>query len=320
MAARPFLLVLLGGMAAVAVFTASKPPVAAPVVPANAAAPAAEVFTLDRMPLTPAARRGRVVYDNWCAGCHGPEGRGDGPAAELLSPLPRNFQKGKFKFRSTPSGELPTEADLLHVVNCGLPGSAMPGFPLMPEPEKKDVVAWVRHLAEFGLMQKEVAYVMEDEDLTLAQVLDGRLPALLDEVLADAYEEVWPVAVPQDPGSSPALVERGRKLYEAQCVACHGAGGRGDGSSSFHLRDWQDAEILPRDFTTGVFRAGSAPLDLFVRMRTGLNGTPMPAVSGSDEDLWALVHFILSLKDAAAARGAVHPTSCEAHVLQGSAR
>ena len=177
-----------------------------------------------------------------------------------------------------------------------------------------------RHLAEFGLVQKEVAYVMDDEDLTLAQVLDGRLPAILDEVLADAYEEVWPVAVPQDPGSSPALVEKGRKLYEAQCVACHGAGGRGDGSSSYHLRDWQDAEILPRDFTTGVFRAGSAPGDLFVRMRTGLNGTPMPAVSGSDDDLWALVHFILSLKDPAAARGAVHPTSCEAHAMEGNAR
>lgn len=320
MVARPVLLVFLGGMAVIAVFTASKPPLAAPAGAGNVAAPAAEVLTLDRLPLTQAARRGRVVYDNNCVGCHGPEGRGDGAAAAFLSPLPRNFQRGKFKFRSTPSGELPTEADLLHVVGCGLPGSAMPGFPLMPEPEKKDVVAWVRHLAEFGLVQKEVAYVMQDEGLSLQQVLDKRLPAILHEVLADAYEEVWPVAVPQDPGSSPALVEKGRKLYEAQCVACHGAGGRGDGSSSYHLRDWQDAEILPRDFTTGVFRAGSAPIDLFLRMRTGLNGTPMPAVSGSDEDLWALVHFILSLKDAQAARGAVHPTSCEAHVQQGSAR
>jgi len=150
-------------------------------------------------------------------------------------------------------------------------------------------------------------------------VLDGRLDELVDEVLADAYEEVWPVAVPQDPGSSPALVERGRVLYEAQCVACHGAGGRGDGSSSYHLRDWENAEILPRDFTTGVFRAGSAPTDIFLRMRSGLNGTPMPAVSGSDEDLWALVHFIFSLKDEAAARNAVHPTSCAA-TQHGSAR
>lgn len=312
MATRPFLLVLLGGAAAVAVFTASGPPVAAAPVPAEAAAPAAEEFTLDRYPASPAALRGRVVYEQNCTGCHGAEGRGDGPAAEWLSPRPRNFQKARFKFRSTPSGELPTDADLLHVVNCGLLGSAMPGFPLMPEPDKRDVVAWVRHLAEFGLVKKEVEYVMEDEGLSLAQVLDGRLAELQAEVLADSYESVWPVAVPQDPGSSPALVARGRTLYEAQCVACHGAGGRGDGSSSYHLRDWENAEILPRDFTTGVFRAGSTPTDLFLRMRTGLNGTPMPAVAGSDEDLWALVHFIFSLEDEAAARNAVHPTSCAA--------
>jgi mono/diheme cytochrome c family protein len=195
----------------------------------------------------------------------------------------------------------------------------MPGFPLMPEPEKRDVVAFVRHLAEFGAVRREIEYVMDDETLTLQQVLDERLDALVAEVRADAAELLWPVTVPPDPGSSPALVERGRVLYVAQCVACHGAGGRGDGTSSYHLRDWQDAEIRPRDFTTGVFRAGSAPTDLFLRMRTGLNGTPMPAVSGSDDDLWALVHFILSLKDPAAARGAVHPTSCEAHLAGRSA-
>lgn len=312
MAPRSFLLVLLGGAAAVAVFTASRPPAMAAAAPANAAAPAAEVFTLDLYPAGPAAQRGRRVYEQNCAGCHGPEGRGDGPAADWLSPRPRNFQKARFKFRSTPSGELPTDADLLHVVTCGLLGSAMPGFPLMPDPDKRDVVAFVRHLAEYGLVKKEVEYVMEDEELTLAQVLDGRLEEVQAEALADAYEAVWPVAVPQDPGGSPALVERGRKLYEAQCVACHGAGGRGDGSSSYHLRDWENAEILPRDFTTGVFRAGSTPTDLFLRLRTGLNGTPMPAVAGSDEDLWALVHFIFSLKDEAAARNAVHPTSCAA--------
>ena len=32
--------------------------------------------------------RGRVVYERNCVGCHGPEGRGDGPASALLDPLP----------------------------------------------------------------------------------------------------------------------------------------------------------------------------------------------------------------------------------------
>jgi mono/diheme cytochrome c family protein len=314
---RRALVILLPGCAGVALLALRL--VAAPPAPPSPP-PQAASFTLDLFPMGEAARRGQQVYAENCIGCHGAEGRGDGLAAAFLDPLPRDFQKGKFKFRSTPSGELPVEADLLHVVSCGLNGSAMPAFPLMPEPDKKDVVAWVRHLAEFGKVRAEVEYVMQDDHLTLAQILDGKLQGIIDEALADAWADAWPVAVPPDPGSSPERIERGHKLFQAQCVACHGAGGRGDGTSSEHLRDWKDAVIRPRDFTTGVFRAGSAPTDLFLRMRTGLNGTPMPAVAGSDDDLWALVHYIRSLRDPANAHGAVHPTSCEAQAAAGGAR
>ncbi len=301
---------------------AGAPPVAALPAPAGAAASAAlavpaAALTLADVPPSLPVERGRKVYENWCIGCHGVEGRGDGAAVRFLSPPPRDFQRQRFKFRSTPSGELPTEADLLHVVTCGLNGSAMPGFPLMPDPQKRDVVSYVRYLAEFGLLQAEVDYVMEDEGLTLDQVRGERLAQIREEVLADAYGTAWPVPVTPETENDAASVARGQALYEKQCVACHGASGRGDGSASYHLRDWKDAEIRPRDFTTGVFRAGSAPLDLFLRMRTGLNGTPMPSVSGTDAELWDLVHFILSLKDPTAAHGAAHPTSCDARRIAG---
>ena len=32
-----------------------------------------------------------TVFLSTCAACHGPEGRGDGPAAESLQPKPRNY-------------------------------------------------------------------------------------------------------------------------------------------------------------------------------------------------------------------------------------
>ncbi|MFZ0888032.1 MAG: cytochrome c [Candidatus Binataceae bacterium] len=38
------------------------------------------------------------LYDDRCAGCHGPSGKGDGPAAKMLQPAPQNFAtalKGK---------------------------------------------------------------------------------------------------------------------------------------------------------------------------------------------------------------------------------
>jgi hypothetical protein len=41
-----------------------------------------------------------------------------------------------------------------------------------------------------------------------------------------------------------------------------------------------------------VFRAGSAPGDLFLRIRTGLNGTPMPGTSEPDDVVWGMVHYI----------------------------
>jgi len=291
------------------------------VVTGGAATPAGEAeeappasgagFTLADWPASPAAERGAAVYTGHCIGCHGPEGEADGPAARWLDPIPRNFQKANFKFRSTPSGELPTEDDLLHVVTCGLKGSSMPGFPLMPERQRRDVVAWVLHLATFGLVRGEVESLMED-GMTWEEIQAEEWDELVEEVMFDAFEEVWPVAVPLAPEMDSDSVERGRELYQAQCVACHGASGRGDGPSSFTLRDWKDSVVRPRDFTTGVFRAGSEPRDVFVRMKTGLNGTPMPEIYGSDDDLWAIVHYILSLQDETS-RVAPHPTSCEAH-------
>ncbi len=38
-----------------------------------------------------AAEVGKAVFQNGCASCHGPEGKGDGPAAASLNPKPSNF-------------------------------------------------------------------------------------------------------------------------------------------------------------------------------------------------------------------------------------
>src|SRR2546429_5543936 len=37
----------------------------------------------------------------WCAGCHGETGAGDGPAAAYMLPRPRNFTGAVYKIRST---------------------------------------------------------------------------------------------------------------------------------------------------------------------------------------------------------------------------
>src|SRR5438552_8665103 len=87
--------------------------------------------------------KGKAVYVKWCAGCHGETGAGDGPAAAYMLPRPRNFTGAVYKIRTTASGQLPTDADLLRVIDEGLPGSAMPPWKgRLSDAERRDVLGY----------------------------------------------------------------------------------------------------------------------------------------------------------------------------------
>ena len=88
---------------------------------------------------------GQRVFAQRCAVCHGPDGRGNGPAAPSLIPHPRNFTEGKFKYKSTSAGKPPRESDLIRTVSNGLHASAMPYFhDLLSEAEIREVVAYIK--------------------------------------------------------------------------------------------------------------------------------------------------------------------------------
>src|ERR1700733_7528972 len=74
------------------------------------------------------ASLGARVFAQQCAVCHGPDGKGNGPAAPSMFSRPRDFSSGVFKYKSTAPGEPPTDEDLLRIVRDGLPASAMPYF------------------------------------------------------------------------------------------------------------------------------------------------------------------------------------------------
>src|SRR5262245_2369614 len=71
---------------------------------------------------------GRAIYDARCVNCHGATGKGDGPAAELLNPRPRDLTSGKFTIRTTESGSLPTDDDLRSSISNGFAGTSMPAW------------------------------------------------------------------------------------------------------------------------------------------------------------------------------------------------
>lgn len=93
----------------------------------------------------------------------------------------------------------------------------------------------------------------------------------------------------------------GRELFldaaKANCAACHGPEGRGDGPTADAYTDDWGYPIRPRDFSAGVFRVGQEAADLYRSIATGIQGTPMGAFEGTltPEEIWHLAHFVQSL-------------------------
>ena len=92
--------------------------------------------------------RGKQVYLEKCAYCHGDKGKGDGPAADYSMPQPRNLTKGHIKIRSTSFGKIPTDKDLMNVINNGLRSTTMPGWKHLPENDRKSLLIFIKSLSK----------------------------------------------------------------------------------------------------------------------------------------------------------------------------
>jgi len=221
-------------------------------------------------------RGGAEIYTTYCAGCHGEKGNGHGPAAEMLIVKPRDFTKGVFKFRSTPTGELPTTEDLYRLITNGAYGTSMPSWSLLTEGERYAVIDYIQ----------------------------GFYPGWKTEGPGT------PIFIPRPPDTlaSEAAVKRGRELYELlDCLKCHGPQGRGDGPSARDLDPdiWGNKQ-RPFNFTTGKLRGGGRPEDVYRTFMTGVGGTAMPSYADifaepdgeyiREGDAWNLVAYVLSLR------------------------
>ena len=208
------------------------------------------------------------VYNHACAWCHGKDGRGDGPAAfsinKYLAPRPRDFTRGRFKLRSTPSGALPTDEDLLRTLERGIP-AYMPSFIGLTAGERRLALTAVKRFYP---------------------------------KFAEASPQ--PIAIPEAPALDAAAASRGREVYEsAGCASCHGDRGKGNGASAKQLKDETGLKILPADLRfPSRFKNGAAPADVYRTLVTGLDGTPMPSYADALEQpqLWDLVAYVASLK------------------------
>ena len=94
-------------------------------------------------------------------------------------------------------------------------------------------------------------------------------------------------------------IARGKQLYaDAECLACHGATGKGDGPSAPTLKDNRELPIAVPDLRNPRrFKNGDRPEDVYRTLVTGFAGTPMPSYADSLEpdQTWDLVFYVLSL-------------------------
>lgn len=220
---------------------------------------------------------GKAVYQKWCAGCHGDAGAGDGEAARYMLPHPRDFTGAIYQIRSTASGELPTDADLLRAIDQGLPGTAMPGWRTrLSDRERRDVVAYLKTFSTF----------FADTSVHPKPLDFGRAPG---------------------GGSGAEALRVGRQFYDSiGCRKCHGDMGRGDGPSAPTLKDDAGRPIFAADLSQNWrFNGGPTVEDIYHRLRTGLDGTPMPSFSDlldqkflTEEQLWRVAQYVRSLSPA----------------------
>lgn len=182
------------------------------------------------------------------------------------------------------------------------------------------------------LVAEELAYVYEDYFLpslekwlsTLEFELElPETPEWIDNPAHELYN---------------AKVELGQSLYfgQANCKQCHGETGLGDGQTNNYddwTNDWLQVEslnpedleslkdyiqagafpprpIMPRNLRTGVYRGGQEPADLFLRIKNGIEGTPMPASLTLNEDqIWSLVAYVRQLPYETISRPATKATA-----------
>ena len=210
--------------------------------------------------VSPTAPLGARVYARWCAVCHGPDGRGNGPAAPSLIPRPRDFTLGLFKYKSTPAGQPPADQDLIQTIQNGLPGSSMPYFhDLLSDAEVRAVVSQIKQFSS---------------------------------VFAGSSKPS--ISIPTPRAADAASVSRGRALYKTQgCVGCHGIDLRTGG----FLQDAKNHPVPVRDLTRPwTFGGGSGPDQIWLRLTTGLAGSSMPSYENvmTPDQRWDLVRYVES--------------------------
>jgi mono/diheme cytochrome c family protein len=206
--------------------------------------------------LDPKLQRGKSLYAQNCAVCHGE--RGQGSARPVGGPvLPRDFSAPQSR------AELSRERMIASVTN-GRPGTAMASFAgRLPTPDIEAVVDYIR--AALMVPASETisgirAHGGREADQTGVQKPAGSLTSVADMSLP------LPNGLIGDPA-------KGARFFNANCATCHGKLGDGKGPRAYFINP------KPRNFVDTYSRAVLNRPAIYAATSMGKLGTEMPAWS-----------------------------------------
>lgn len=128
---------------------------------------------------------GRESYAMYCSSCHGPEGRGNGPAAAALDPPPRNFMITE----GWKNGH--RVSDIFRTLTEGIAGTGMTSFDTLEIRKRFALAQYVRSLMGFDPEDdtpESLARLDRDYNLSAGASLPNMIPVELaiEKLLAES--------------------------------------------------------------------------------------------------------------------------------------
>jgi mono/diheme cytochrome c family protein len=261
---------------------------------------------------------GREVYVHYCRACHGDDGDGNGASVKMgLRPPPRDFRAGQFKFGSV-AGGLPSDEDFKRIIKHGLKGTAMLPWDL-DEPDLDAVIQYIKTFSprwQPPKFKQGAAVVPSRPDPWIgAREVEGIARGKYVYHQKAQCGSCHPNYVTRNELSSFNMKDTGAPitefrddmygsvLKESQYKVDAKLDAKGEYTGGYPIK------LLPPDFvrddvrSVRMFSRETALEDLYRVIAGGINGTPMPQWKGtvfepghdSDDDIWALAHFVYDL-------------------------
>ncbi|MBI3820891.1 MAG: c-type cytochrome [Planctomycetes bacterium] len=257
--------------------------------------------------------RGKLAFRTLCSSCHGKNGDGLGPSAAGLVPPPRNFaapgQSLQFKFKSVPSGDLPTDDDLVRTVRAGLHGTAMLKWDVS-ETRLREIIQYIKTLNSRWGTEGPGKPIEMSPDPVAAKKLTR------EDAIKIGRWQFHSKARGNCAGCHPSYITQSEYTQLLKDNGKDSDTLRESASWPIPTESSYGVMITPPDFTfhelrsiTKVDPSASADeqtkqhadrlTDLYRAIGTGIGGAAMPKWKDSlkEEELWGLVYFVDSLID-----------------------